>query len=129
MVELTLKKKTLWPLFMDGSSASRLEPLRGGSLLWYIIWSIRFIGTLLGRRETHFEAKTSKTKWDLIGLYHVWSSQKSWIPMILHTNCKLSKCLKTSSPHWTRDLFSSLKSTSWILDCALLPCVLHLPSS
>ena len=28
------KKKSLWPLFTDGSITSRLEPLRGGSLLF-----------------------------------------------------------------------------------------------
>ena len=32
---LDIKKKTLWPLFYGwGSTASRLEPLRGGSLLF-----------------------------------------------------------------------------------------------
>ena len=34
---LKLKKKTLWPLFYGwGSTASRLQPLRGGSLLFTI---------------------------------------------------------------------------------------------
>ena len=31
---MTFKKKTLWSLFIDGVQLPRLEPLRGGSLLF-----------------------------------------------------------------------------------------------
>ena len=35
MKHILMMKKTLWPRFMDGgSTASRLDPLQGGSLLF-----------------------------------------------------------------------------------------------
>ena len=47
-------KKTLWPLFYRwGSSASRLEPLRGGSLLF----NIKFLGMLILSTSERWKAE------------------------------------------------------------------------